>query len=239
MQRRALQILYQDAKQVVINKPVLMSMQGAANSPGGQAWRKAIDDLQNALACKELLRSVHRLDSGTSGVLILAKTAVAARSLANQFQNNEISKSYLAVVEANKGAPPIKDEGHLDCSLKITPTGVEMCQSTSPEAKQASATYRLLASKGRLHLLELKPRTGRKHQLRIQFAQLLQAPVVGDFKYGYNGPQIEGHLLHCAAMSFYTWEKSGKRKTVEVHAPEPLHFQAVARQLGWRNPQTP
>lgn len=63
--------------------------------------------------------------------------------------------------------------------------------------------WRHLEQRGRFSTLEIAPKTGRKHQIRIQLAKMLNAPVIGDFKYGYSGRPVEGHLLHCAELSFY------------------------------------
>jgi 23S rRNA-/tRNA-specific pseudouridylate synthase len=75
--------------------------------------------------------------------------------------------------------------------------------NADPACKDARTRWQLLASDGPYSVLKLHPETGRKHQLRVHCAKVLDGPIVGDFKYGYLGPQIAGHLLHCHSISFY------------------------------------
>lgn len=88
---------------------------------------------------------------------------------------------------------------------------------SAADVKDASAVYWRLATRAPFHLLELSPETGRKHQLRIQCAQLLRAPVVGDFKYGYEGARVQGHLLHCATLRFFVSSQSGRNRYSRRH----------------------
>jgi 23S rRNA-/tRNA-specific pseudouridylate synthase len=70
------------------------------------------------------------------------------------------------------------------------------------DTKSASTIVKLLSSNERFALLQLNPTTGRKHQLRLVCSEILHAPIVGDFKYGYKGDKVGGHLLHCFELQF-------------------------------------
>lgn len=176
---------------------------------------------------------VHRLDAGTSGCLLLAKTASAAKQLATQFQTHQVKKTYLAIVDSGPGGWPHGTNGDLDAKMRTTSTGVELCSNTadtrklqvhsSPDDLQAHGLYILgdvsvagsqpataswtflSSSKNdrRFSLVEFRPETGRKHQLRLMASRLLASPIVGDFKYGYAGPQLQGHLLHSSSIEFF------------------------------------
>lgn len=74
--------------------------------------------------------------------------------------------------------------------------------STATGARAANTAVETLSSNNRFALLQLKPTSGRKHQLRLVCSQILKAPIVGDFKYGYKDEKVDGHLLHCYQLEF-------------------------------------
>lgn len=69
-------------------------------------------------------------------------------------------------------------------------------------ARSTRTTIRTLSANDGFALLQLKPTTGRKHQLRLVCSQILNAPIVGDYKYAYKGEKVDGHLLHCLELEF-------------------------------------
>lgn len=88
------------------------------------------------------------------------------------------------------------------CLLTIIYIAVSTADPGTIDNKNASTILQILSSTGRYALLHLQPLTGRKHQLRLVCSEILQAPVIGDYKYGYTGKQVEGHLLHCFDLQF-------------------------------------
>ena len=142
---------------------------------------------------------VHRLDKPVSGVLLFARTSKAAARLSQQFRDGSVEKVYWAVVEGELPQPAGTLE---DWLRKDQATGrVEVVRPETPGAKRALVHYHRKAGHGGLSLLELRPQTGRTHQLRVQLAHR-RHPVVGDFKYGSEQPFAAGIALHARGLTF-------------------------------------
>jgi 23S rRNA pseudouridine1911/1915/1917 synthase len=142
---------------------------------------------------------VQRLDKPVSGAIVFARTSKAAARLSEQFRESAVEKVYWAVVEGDWPT----DAGTLDDWLvKREPTGrVERVPADTPGAKPARLHYQCRARHGGLSLLELRPQTGRRHQLRTQLAGHGH-PIYGDAKYGATqrfGPAIG---LHARSLTF-------------------------------------
>ena len=174
-------VLFKDDWVLAVNKASGLAVQG------GTGQSKHLDAMLDGLIFdrKERPRLVHRLDRDTSGVLLLARTAAAARDLTAAFRGKDARKIYWAVVV---GKPP-KTRGVIDMSLGKTTTagGMEKVASLGPAGKRALTLYQTIAtgsgkSRG-LTWLALMPLTGRTHQLRVHCAEL-GMPIVGDGKYG-------------------------------------------------------
>ncbi len=142
---------------------------------------------------------VHRLDKPVSGVLLFARTSKAAARLAKQFREGTVEKTYWAVVDGSN----LPQAGSLEDWLTKdeTATRVEVVEPHAEGARQALLHYSRLANHGALTLLELRPQTGRKHQLRVQMAHHGH-PILGDAKYGsvhtFNG----AIALHARSLTF-------------------------------------
>lgn len=142
---------------------------------------------------------VHRLDKPTSGVLLFARTSKGAARLSEQFQAGAVEKVYWAVVEGEMN--PLAGSFD-DWMCKDQQTGVvDIVSADAPGAKRGITHYESKASFHGLSFVELRPQTGRTHQLRVQLAHRKHA-VVGDFKYGSETPFERGIALHCRAMTF-------------------------------------
>ncbi len=152
---------------------------------------------------------VHRLDKPVSGALLFARTSKAAARLAEQFRNAAVEKVYWAVVEGD--FPPESMR-----TPEITPfagtledwllhddakSRVEVVPRETPGAKHAVLHYEVRRRYGGLALLELRPQTGRKHQLRVQFAAR-GYPIFGDRKYGSPQAFGDGIALHARSLTF-------------------------------------
>src|SRR6201993_1815220 len=175
----SLEILYEDNHCIAVAKP-----QGIA-SAHFQGHESTLDQAVKAyLKAKYekpgnvFLGVVHRLDKPVSGVLLFARTSKAAARLSEQFREATVEKTYWAVVPAT---PALHDSGTMTDGLwqdDLAPR-VQVVAAGTPGARTAVPGYRVLGRAGGLAWLELRPRTGRKHQLRVQLAHR-GWPIVGD-----------------------------------------------------------
>jgi 23S rRNA pseudouridine1911/1915/1917 synthase len=141
---------------------------------------------------------VHRLDRPVSGVLLFARTSKAAARLAEQFRQGSVEKVYWAVVE---GEWPSAVGTLEDWLLKEEGQRVEVVEPRTPGARQAVLHFQRRAVHAGLSLLELRPQTGRRHQLRVQLAHHGQ-PIYGDARYGAIRTFGKAIGLHARSLTF-------------------------------------
>jgi len=221
-------VIFEDATIIAFDKPAGLSSQG------GRIPAATLDDLLTAFAKPngKRPRLVHRLDRDTSGVILAAKTQPAAGFLGKALMGRRVKKTYLAIVAP--GAPSPRD-GRIETPLRRVAQGrevhMETCAADHPDAETASTGYRTLASGAESALVELRPHTGRMHQLRVHLASIGR-PIVGDGRYGgalmLGGAAVPRLMLHAAAIEFPHPE--GGVRTIE--APLPEDFAALAGRLG-------
>lgn len=147
------------------------------------------------------LGTLHRLDRPVEGLLLFAKTSKAAERMSAAFKANQIQKTYWALLD--KGPNPAN--GRIESYLTKDPESntVQSHVRSKPGAKQAVTDYTTKESKDGWHLLELRPHTGRPHQLRAHCALELKTPIVGDVKYGSAHKTRDRSLYLCAvALEF-------------------------------------
>ena len=203
-----LPIIYEDADVVVIDKPIGM----LTHAKGGISQEETIAD---ALRHKMTFGSegdrpgiVHRLDRDTSGVLIAARNQEAAVFLQKQFANRHAKKTYIAVIE---GVPKIT-EAKIDLPIGRNPAKPSTFR-VDPKGKSAQTIYKVLATNGAHSLVELRPHTGRTHQLRVHMAHI-GTPIVGDRVYGAPGQRL---MLHAYKLTIPL--PSGEEKTFIAKLP--------------------
>jgi len=181
-----LEILYQDAYMVAINKPSGLLVH---KSPiDKHETRFALQELRNQIGA--YVYPVHRLDKPTSGVLLFALNKEIAQRLSEAFRNNEIHKEYIAVVRGY-----VDEKGMIDHPLKqMLDSKAEKERGVTKEEQEASTSYECLAKVelpyavsrypvARYSLVKLKPQTGRKHQLRRHMKHI-HHHMIGDTKHG-------------------------------------------------------
>ncbi len=182
-----LPILYEDDDCLVINKPtgVLTHSKGNFNPEATVATfiRDRIKSMQGDRA-----GIVHRLDRATSGVIICAKTPDALSWLQKQFSARKVKKEYLAMIDGSLK----HDEAIIDMPIARNPQSPKTFH-VSQTGKQAKTSYKTIKNENNHSILELKPETGRTHQLRVHLAQQGH-PIVGDTMYG--GSDYERLMLH-------------------------------------------
>lgn len=223
-------VLYKDAHVIVINKPFGLAVQG------GTKIARSLDDLLDGLVfdAKERPKLIHRIDRDTSGALILARSSKVAAQLAKGFAGKSIEKTYWALV---RGAP-LPPRGVVDLPLNKAARGDqqrEQVEVDEDEGKYAVTEYRTLDALARTFaLMELKPLTGRMHQLRVHMAAI-GCPIVGDHKYGGATQEAASlgvaDILHLHARRIVVPGIAGGKK-IDVTAPLPSHMVESFRALG-------
>ena len=191
-----LDIVYEDGDIIVLNKPA-----GVSVHPGPGHYD---DTLGNFLVHyyektgqQADFHPVHRLDRGTSGVLVVAKHPHAQERLKQQLHTPRFRRVYLAVCEGM----PEPDCGVVDAPLGPV-EGSLMAQQVRPDGKPARTHYRVLRSVGRRSLLRLELETGRTHQIRVHMSYIGH-PLVGDFLYGTEDHALITHTaLHSHVLRF-------------------------------------
>ena len=224
--------LYEDREVMVLNKPMGLAVQG------GSGTVRHIDGMLEALRTRDGVkpRLVHRIDKDTSGILLIAKTRLAAATLAKTFRSRSARKIYWALVA---GVPKVK-QGRISTYLAKGggPEGELMrVAKHGEEGADHAVTYYAVVEKAAnlLAWLSLKPVTGRTHQLRAHAAHIGH-PIVGDPKYfdieNWELPGGIQNRLHLLARRLVLPHPSGKGK-IDVTAPLPPHMQQSWNLLGF------
>lgn len=217
-----LNILFEDYYLLAINKPAGLSSErgaGRHDSAETDALLYFTQQLQQNSTSKRLkstpfLRLAHRLDRPTSGILLMAKTKTALTDLMLQFEQREAQKIYHAMTERK----PQTLEGHLKNWLTKDETGKKSAirEHGGGNRQLAELFYSTLPSTGPGALLELRPTTGRFHQIRAQLAHI-GCPIVGDVLYGAKPWREHEIKLHAHRLTF-RHPKSGEMMTLECPA---------------------
>jgi 23S rRNA pseudouridine1911/1915/1917 synthase len=216
-----LPVIYEDQDVVVIDKPegVLTHSKGALNEePTVASFIAPL--IKDAELTGNRAGIVHRLDRWTSGVIIGAKTSVALSKLQKQFAQRRTKKTYLGIVE---GAPE-ESEAIINVPIERNPKRPQTFRAGA-NGKSAVTEYKVLKTfeKGgkEYSLVEMKPETGRTHQLRVHMAYI-NHPIVGDRVYG----QEDAHLyLHARSLEITL--PSSERRIFEAEPPD--YFKEFSR----------
>ena len=223
-----LDVVYEDADVIVVNKPVGMVVHPAPGHPDGT--------LVNALLwhCGDTLSGVggtlrpgivHRIDRDTSGLIIAAKNDSAHLALSAQLRDHSLARTYEAVVVG--GLPD--DGGTVSAPLARHPTDRKR-MAVRPEGRQAVTHWRVLARYSGYTHTECRLETGRTHQIRVHMAHIghpvLGDPVYGGIRKGF--PELAGQCLHARQLTF-RHPRTGE--PVTLTCPLPDSFQATLNRL--------
>ncbi|MEO1498300.1 MAG: RluA family pseudouridine synthase [Planctomycetota bacterium] len=189
-----MRVLFEDNHLLAVAKPAGLATMGVeAGRPSLAAQAKEYLREKYDKPGEVYLGIVSRLDLPVSGLILFARTSKAASRLTEAFRRRLVEKRYLACVEGRLPDGERTLEHYLAIDEKQRKTYVT--HADKPDAKPAELRYRTLARHGETTLVEVRPTTGRKHQIRVQLAKA-GAPIVGDAKYGATRPYKSGIALH-------------------------------------------
>lgn len=210
-----LEILYEDNHLLGVNKPAGLLVQGdRTGDPTLLEAAKAYLKEKYNKPGNVFVGLVHRLDRPVSGVVLFARTSKAASRLAAEFRKRQVAKTYLAVVEGRM----VEDAGELEGFIKRDHKRSRIVDATAADAREAVLAYRVLATRDGMTLVEVAPRTGRHHQIRLQLADH-GYPVAGDLKYGAREPLPDKTIaLHAASLEV---AHPTKDAAVRIESPPP------------------
>ena len=223
-----LDVVYEDADVIVVNKPVGMVVHQAAGHPDGTLVNALLYHCGGSLSgINGALRPgiVHRIDRDTSGLLISAKNDFAHLSLADQLQDHSLYREYEAVCVGSLR----EDTGTVDAPIARHPTDRKKMAVDFLHGRPAVTHYTVLERYPGYTYLQCRLETGRTHQIRVHMARLGH-PLLGDVVYGARRPYpgLAGQCLHARRLSF-THPRTGERMTLEC--PLPAYFTAVLDKL--------
>lgn len=196
-----IEVVYEDNHLLVVNKPAGILVQGdvTGDKPLVEYGKDYIKEEYNKPG-KVFLGVVHRIDRPVSGLVVFARTSKALERMNKLFHDKKVQKTYWAITRQKTRPETGKLVNWLikDQSKNITKAYDEEVEG----AKRAELNYRYLGTLNRHHLIEVKPKTGRPHQIRVQLAQA-GCPIRGDIKYGFNQPNADGSIhLHARKLYF-------------------------------------
>jgi len=230
-------VIHEDEDLIVVNKPAGMVAHPAAGVTSGTLANALAFHFQRLSSTGGEARPgiVHRLDKGTSGLLVVAKTERAHEHLSDQFRSREVLKSYLALVHG----PVEADTGRIDQPIardRRHRTRMAIVRGGRP----ALSIYRVRERFDRFTLLDVELKTGRTHQIRVHLAWI-KHPVVGDEVYGSGrdktvaDPQLRSEIaklgrqfLHAERLGF---RHPGTQEQMLFRAPAPLELQNFLAEL--------
>jgi 23S rRNA pseudouridine1911/1915/1917 synthase len=238
-----LRVVHQDADLLVVDKPAGLVVHPGAGAASGTLVNALLHHVRDLSGVGGVLRPgiVHRLDKGTSGLLVVAKNDAAHQALVGQFAGRTVEKRYLALV---LGVPRAR-QGTVDAAIGRDPADRKKMSVRSRRGREARSSWALVESFDGAALLEVGIHTGRTHQIRVHLASLGH-PVAGDATYGGTRTpssrssaaraalgSLERPALHAARLTF-DHPRSGERCAFESPLPEDLA--AVIRALRAASP---
>ena len=220
-----LDIVYEDGDLLLVDKPAGLAVHPAPGHPGHTLANAVLSYLPGLV--ENLDESgrpgiVHRLDKDTSGLLLVAKNRVTQANLSEQFKSRSVAKSYLVLVRG-KLTP---ESGIIEAAIGRDPRNRQRMAVVS-RGREARTEYRVVRYVGDCSLLEIKPATGRTHQIRVHLAAI-GFPVVGDVTYGVKSPHLSRQFLHASKLGF---RLPSTGRYVEFESPLPPDLAQALRDI--------
>ncbi len=224
----SLDIVFENSDLMVINKPAGMVVHPSAGHNSGTLVHAALAHSKDIIGVGGVQRPgvVHRLDKDTSGLILLAKNDFAHQWLQKQFSSRKVMKSYLALVD---GAPPTP-QGRVEAAIGRDPVDRKRMAVVTPNKGRSAITeYATVREFNKHTLLDVRPVTGRTHQIRLHLA-FIACPVVGDRIYGRRNASldIERQFLHASKLHI---RLPREESWSEFEAPLPQDLTEILKNL--------
>ncbi|MDF1834250.1 MAG: RNA pseudouridine synthase [Alteraurantiacibacter sp. bin_em_oilr2.035] len=213
-------ILFEDGEALVINKPAGLPIETPRK--GGAALSDHLDSLRLGFQREPV--AVHRLDTDTSGCLLLARNPKSLKRFNAAFEARLVSKTYLGIV-----AGPVEEaEGTIDLALSKISSAEKGWRMIVAKKGKPSVTHWTKRAElgGGLTLVEFRPETGRTHQIRVHAEHAFGRSLLGDPVYGNKDARAPRTMLHASALSL---SREGK-PDIAAAAPLPADFAALGAQ---------
>ncbi len=227
-QQIPLDVRYEDADVIVVNKPKGMVVHPAPGHTDGtlvNALLAHCGDSLSGIGGEKRPGIVHRIDMDTSGLIIAAKNDAAHAALAAQLKDHSLARTYVCIVCGR-----VKDDsGTIDAPIGRHPTDRKKMAVTQKNSREAVTHWRVLERFAGYTLVECRLETGRTHQIRVHMAYRGH-PILGDMVYGHKKPELgqSSQCLHAKELTFLH-PRSGERVTVSCPLPE--YFDALLQKL--------
>ena len=213
----ALDVIYEDADIIAINKPAGMTVHPAPGHPTSTLVNAILAHCEDLSGVGGVLRPgiVHRLDRDTSGVILVAKNDQAHNALAKQLKERTVEKTYLALVEGT----PKPMQGVIDAPIARDPRNRQR-MAVVEGGRESVTSYSVVERFSGYSLVEARPKTGRTHQIRVHLAAIGH-PILGDRVYGKPSNLVGRQFLHAARIAFLH-PRTGRRMELEAKLAEDL-----------------
>lgn len=226
-----LDVCYEDADVIVVNKPKGLVVHPAPGHPDGtlvNALLAHCGDSLSGIGGERRPGIVHRIDKDTSGLIIAAKNDFAHASLAAQLKDHSLARTYVCIVCGNIR----EDSGVIDAPIGRHPADRKKMAVTEKNSRSAVTHWRVLERFGGYTLVECRLETGRTHQIRVHMAYRGH-PILGDMVYGHKKPELgqDSQCLHARELTF-VHPRSGERVTVSCGLP--AYFEQLLQKLRGR-----
>jgi 23S rRNA pseudouridine1911/1915/1917 synthase len=220
-----LHIIYEDADLLLVDKPAGLPVHPAPGHPSHTLVNAVLSYLPALAADADAVRPgiIHRLDKDTSGLLLVAKNRPAQANLSQQFKNRVVKKTYITLVKG-KLTP---EKGAIEAAIGRDPSHRQRMAVVS-KGREARTEYRVIKYIGNYSLLEIKPETGRTHQIRVHLAAI-GFPIVGDATYGLKAPRLPRQFLHASKIAF---RLPSTGACVEFESPLPPDLEQFLKEIG-------
>jgi len=219
-----LNIIYEDDDLLVIDKPAGLAVHPAPGHPAHTLVNAVLSHLSSLPDTGDWQRPgiVHRLDKDTSGVMLIAKNSDAYQNLTDQFRSRSVVKHYQVLVKGHLS--PL--DGVIEAPVGRDPRHRQrMAVVEESKGREAKTGYHVIEYVGDYTLLEVKPETGRTHQIRVHL-KAIGYPVAGDRVYGVKSPHLQRQFVHASLLGF---KLPSTGDYVEFTSPLPPDLETALR----------